>query len=60
METKKKPVKANTNGVMKHRQRGTNDELEIIRLILLEHRGLYLKVMEKIRAYRTINNLKNR
>ncbi len=41
--------------ITKHKSRGTVDELEIMRLILTENRGLYMRVLSKIKAMREIS-----
>ena len=35
--------------ISKHKARGTMDELEIIRLVLLDNRPLFMKVLDKVK-----------
>lgn len=39
---------------VKHKSRGTVDELEILRLILLENRPLYERVLERVKVLKDI------
>lgn len=40
--------------ILKHKSRGTVDEMEILKLILLENRALFMRVMERIKAVKDI------
>jgi hypothetical protein len=41
----------------KEKKRGTQNEFEILKLIIMENKTLYLKVMDKIRLYQEMRGL---
>ena len=45
------------NEKKKKEARGTQNEFEIVKLIVQENRTLYLKVMDKIRLYKEMRGL---